>query len=80
MRIEVQCYSGYKADERPVRFHMGERQLEVEEVMDRWYGEDHEYFKVLADDGAIYVLKHHRPQDWWELIQYVRSGKGRRHD
>ncbi|MGQ9859617.1 MAG: hypothetical protein ACUVS3_13160 [Thermodesulfobacteriota bacterium] len=68
MRIRVQCYSGYKADERPVRLYLGESSLEVKEVLDRWYGEDHDYFKVRADDQEVYLLRHSRADDTWELI------------
>ena len=70
MGIRVECYSGHKANERPVRFYIGNRKLEVEELVDRWYGEDHDYFKLLADDCCTYVLKYHRFEDQWELIFY----------
>jgi hypothetical protein len=70
MKLRVECYSGYKADERPVRFYLGNRKLEVTELVDRWYGEDHEYFKLLADDGNRYVLKYQRPENRWDLIEY----------
>jgi hypothetical protein len=55
--IEVQCYSGYKADERPVSFILNANKLMVEEIFDRWHSPDCEYFKVLADDGNRYLLK-----------------------
>ena len=70
MKIRVECYSGYKADERPVRFYLGERKLEVKELLDRWYGEDDDYFKLLADDGNTYILKYHHSEDFWELTLY----------
>jgi len=65
----VRCYSGYKADERPVSFLLqdGERRT-VENVIDQWYGEDHTYFKVLADDHMVYVLRHDRGLDEWALV------------
>lgn len=68
MRIRVECYSGYKADERPARLYVGESSLEVKEVLDRWYGEDHDYFKVRADDQEVYLLGHSREDDTWEMI------------
>ena len=43
--IKVEAYSGYRADERPKTFTIGEKVLKVESVLDRWYGEDHDYFK-----------------------------------
>ena len=52
MKVEVESYSGFKADERPLRFRLGERWLAVEEVVDRWYDPDAVYFRVRADDGT----------------------------
>ena len=38
MKLEVECYSGFKADERPVRFRLDERQYLIEEIVDQlWY-------------------------------------------
>jgi len=39
----------------------------VEELMDRWYGEDAHYFKVLADDQRVYLLRYRPGQDVWTL-------------
>ena len=36
-RIHVECYSGHKANERPVAFIYEGRRREVEEIVDRWY-------------------------------------------
>ena len=57
MKLEVECYAGRKADERPVRFRLDGRQYLVEEVVDQWYGEDCISYKVLADDGNLYILR-----------------------
>jgi len=70
MKIEVQAYSGYKADERPLRFRLGDHWFEVVDVTDRWYDPDAVYFRVLANDGAMYVLKHAEPADAWTLEAY----------
>jgi hypothetical protein len=67
MIVEVQTYSGYKADERPLRFRLGDRWLAVEEVVDRWYDPDATYFRVRAEDGSFYVLKHSEPHEIWTL-------------
>jgi len=56
--LRVETYSGYKGDERPLRFIWKGRRFEVTEIADRWYGPDHEYFKVRADDGNTYILRH----------------------
>jgi len=74
MKIRVESYDGYRSGERPLRFRLGEKRREVVEVLDRWFGEDHDYFKVLADDGGVYVLRCGRGADGWELTQYRAAG------
>jgi hypothetical protein len=77
MKIRVDTYDGYRSGERPLRFHIGRKRREVVDVLDRWYGEDHDYFKVRADDGAVYVLRCQRSGDRWELMQYSAPGDAR---
>jgi hypothetical protein len=66
--VLVEAYSGYKADERPIAFRLGERRITVREVLDRWHGEDHAYFKLTGEDGTVYILRQDRSSDTWELI------------
>jgi len=78
MKISVVCYSGYKADERPLRFRLGTRDYRVEEVMDQWYGPDDLFFKVRAGDGNVYILRRHGEEaegDW--TLESFREIKGR---
>jgi hypothetical protein len=75
--VRVECYSGFKTDERPLRFQLGARWFAVEEVIDRWYDPDAIYFKVRADDGNFYVLRHSGPDDVWTLEAF-RQGEPRR--
>ena len=71
MNVEVECYSGYKADERPLRFRLGARWLQVSEVVDRWYDPNAIYFRVRAEDGHLYVLRRTDP-GVWTLEAYTR--------
>jgi hypothetical protein len=45
MRVEVDCYSGYEADERPVRFGLDRHEYQVEELLDQWYGQNDVFFQ-----------------------------------
>jgi hypothetical protein len=80
--LNVQCYAGYKADERPVRFTFANgRTLVVEQVLDQWYGSDYECFRVRADDGNVYVLRHHLtdpPDGAWTLDSFRRNDAAER--
>jgi hypothetical protein len=74
--IRVECHAGYQGEETPLRFSLGERLVEVREVLDRWLAPDHRYFKVLGGDGDVYILRHDPREDRWELTMFeVRSGK-----
>lgn len=72
--VKVECYSGYRVNERPVAFTISEcdytRSFKIREVIDRWFGETADYFKVIADDENIYLLKYDSHQDVWDLIFY----------
>jgi len=70
-KIEVTAYSGYKANERPLYILLDDKRLEVNGVLDRWYGQEHDYFKVLASDGRVYLLKWHRFLDIWFLVEII---------
>ena len=72
--INVVCYSGYRADESPIRFFLGERKTEVNEIVDRWAGPDHRYLKVRGDDKAVYIIRHDTNADTWELTMFDRTG------
>ncbi|HON12419.1 MAG TPA: hypothetical protein PLE24_16265 [Chitinispirillaceae bacterium] len=63
--IKVETYSGYKADEYPVRFWIGEERLEILEIEDRWYSPGFTYFKVFADNARHYILKWSTDDDRW---------------
>ena len=69
MRIAVQTYAGYKGDERPVSFSLEGRTLQIIEIVDRWYEPDHNSFKVVAEDGRTYLLRHDLNANDWELVE-----------
>jgi hypothetical protein len=74
MRVRVQCYSGRKADERPVRFQLDDRDYMVEEMLDQWYGPDEVFYKMRADDGNLYILRHNGSDDDWSLESFRQLG------
>ncbi len=67
MKIHVECHSGHKVNERPIKVSIDDRVLFVESIEDRWYGPDASYFRVSADDGNTYVLSYSESKDAWTL-------------
>ena len=72
MKVDVECYSGRKANERPVRFRLTAREYSVEAVLDQWYEPESIFYKVRADDGNLYILRQHTamPGGMWELVSF----------
>ena len=73
--IRVECYAGHRADEKPLRFVLGGRQYEVGALDGQWYSPDATYFRVLADDGNYYVLRHDEAMDRWTLDAFRASSR-----
>lgn len=68
--IIVECYSGYKAGERPIRLKLTHGAKEIVTIEDRWYSPGATYFRVLVDDGDRYLLRHEEAQDVWSIAGY----------
>jgi hypothetical protein len=67
--IKVQTLSVPGELMAPVSFTLRERTFQVVEVVDSWHGTDHAYYKLIADDGNLYVIMHDLNLDAWELVQ-----------
>ena len=72
LTVRVDCYAGYKGEETPRRFYLGERVVEILEVSDRWLAPASAYFKVRDDDGDTYILRHDVGSGGWELTMFER--------
>lgn len=70
--VQVETYSGYKADERPVRVTINGQMVEVADVEDRWYSPGATYFRVRLATGERYVLRRVEAQEIW-MIEAYRS-------
>ncbi len=69
--VRVECYAGYRGEETPTRFYLHGRCFEVQELLDCWLGPDHRYFKIIAQDGGVYILRHDTGHDRWELTMFA---------
>ena len=75
LRIFVDAYSGYKANERPRRFWLDARLdeadlkgvYEIAEVEDRWYEPEAVYFRVRTTEGERYILRLNERAEEWTL-------------
>jgi hypothetical protein len=70
--VRVECHAGYRGEEEPRRFWLGERQIEVADILDRWHAPEHRYFKLRCDDAGTYILRHDSVADRWEMTLFER--------
>lgn len=68
LQIRVDCYAGYRGEETPRRLILGARRIRVVTVLDRWLAPDHRYFKLIGDDGGLYIIRHSPHPDRWQLV------------
>ncbi len=73
MAIQVEGYAGYRGEQEPVAFYLGERRLGVLAIADRWFAPDQRWFKVRADDGHDYVLRYDEARGSWELAAFTAA-------
>jgi hypothetical protein len=73
MRINVETRATTGGDREPVSFSIGARTLRVTEVLDRWPATGYAYFKVEADDGGRYILRHAFADNEWDMHQFFAS-------
>ncbi len=72
-RFQVEC----RAEDWgrvPERFGRPGEMREVTEIVDRWPGEGYCYFRVIADDGSVYILRHDEGSDSWLIHLFDDPG------
>ena len=67
--MDVECHAGYRGEETPRRFQLGERQVEIADGVDSWLAPDHRYSQVRDTQGDLYIVRNDVAADRWELIR-----------
>ena len=50
LRVGVECYAGHRGEQTPRTLLLGERRVDVAEVIDAWLAPDYRYF---SSEGRI---------------------------
>lgn len=70
MILQVDTVAGLFGEPEPSAFTLGTQRIGVITIIDRWLSQEQGYFKVKADDGAIYILRHDEQTGQWELTLF----------
>lgn len=75
--IEVECYSGYRVNERPLAFTWQGKRRVVKEITDRWYEGGRsatdpalDYFKVVTEEEEEFILRYNSLFDAWAVALF----------
>jgi hypothetical protein len=74
--VDVECHAGYRGEETPRRFRLGDGHVKIAEVLDRWLAPDHRYFKIRDVQGDLYILRNDMAADRWEVTLFRRGAEG----
>jgi hypothetical protein len=72
-KVSVTAYAGHRGEEQPRSFVIGDKKIDVVEVVARWIrevsgtGERARSFRVEGSDGYIYLLSYREGTGEWYL-------------
>lgn len=78
LNVQVECYAGHRGEQTPRTVILGDRRIDVADVLDAWLTPDHRYFKLRGADGDTYLVRHDERSNTWELTMFRREGGDRR--
>ena len=71
---DVECYHGYKRNEKPLSFVYQNKQWRIIDIIDRWYeggikqgSPVKNYFKVITEEGRKFLLRYNPKYDSWAV-------------
>ena len=70
LTVGVECYAGHRGEQTPRTLILGDRRIDVVEVVDAWLAPDYRHFKLRGDDGNTYLVRHDERSTTWELTMF----------
>ena len=70
LKIRVECYAGHRGEQTPRALILGDRRIDVAEVVDAWLAPEYRYFKLRGADGDTYLVRHDEQSNTWELTMF----------
>ena len=70
LNVDVECYAGHRGEQTPRALILGDRRIDVAEVLDAWLAPEYRYFKLRGADGDTYLVRHDELSSTWELTMF----------
>lgn len=75
MRIEVEAERDTNGALVPQRLLFDCGLVVIKELRDRWHGDGYQYFKVIGDDGNLYILHLDEHSAAWSLTMFALGAR-----
>ena len=72
MTLTVESVPGLRGEPEPTAVWFGARRVGVRAIEDRWFAPMQRWYRIDADDGQLYVLRHDLASHAWELAALTR--------
>jgi hypothetical protein len=66
----------HRGEQTPRTLILGDRRIDVTEVVDAWLAPDYRYFKLTGKDGDTYLVRHDERSGTWELTMFRAERSG----
>jgi hypothetical protein len=58
LTVSVECHAGHRGEQTPRTLILGDRRIDVAEVVDAWLAPEYRYFKLKGKNGDTYLVRH----------------------
>ncbi len=70
LTVRVECYAGHRGEQTPRTLILGDRRIDVAEVVEAWLAPDYRYFKLRGADANTYLVRNDERSSTWELTMF----------
>jgi hypothetical protein len=71
MRIEVDTAADTRGEPAPSMLRFDGRNIDIADIVDRWWGAGDRFFKVKDAADNTYILRFEESRNAWELLMFV---------
>jgi len=74
MIVSVECEPAHNGEATPRFFTLGDRRIAIADILDRWLGDEYDYYKIRDPNGDTFILRRDTDDRTWEIWMYQRAG------
>jgi hypothetical protein len=76
LKVGVECYAGHRGEQTPRTLILGDRPIDIAEVVDAWLPPEYRYVKLRGADDNTYLVRYDERANTWELAMFRAERAG----